>query len=74
MGESDAAYCARPDCPSAETVEYFIDRIIGRRPSQTQPPSSNGLPKFLFLVRWQGCVCPSYLSFIWVRRLSASPW
>ena len=55
VGEADSAYCARPDCPSSETAEYFIDRIIGRRPSLTQP-GSNGVPKFLFLVRWQGCV------------------
>ena len=56
VGEADAAYCARPDCPSSETVEYFIERIIGRRPSVTVPTGSDGQPKWLFLVRWQGCV------------------
>lgn len=68
VGEADSAYCARPDCPSSESVEYFIDRIIGRRPSMTQSDST-GLPKLLFLVRWQGCVV---LLLPYVRWLSTA--
>ncbi|KZT65315.1 hypothetical protein DAEQUDRAFT_768977 [Daedalea quercina L-15889] len=50
---SDAAQCARPDCPSGEENQYFVERIIGRRPSQTVS-GSRGMPKFVWLVRWLG--------------------
>ncbi|TFY56727.1 hypothetical protein EVJ58_g7464 [Rhodofomes roseus] len=51
--QNKTAQCARPDCQSSETGQWFIECIVGRRPSLTQP-SNNGVPKFLWLVKWSG--------------------
>jgi len=50
---ADTAKCARPDCGTSDANQWFIESIIGRKPSQTQP-GSGGMPKFLWLVKWDG--------------------
>lgn len=56
-----AAACLRPDCdyPGAaeDTQEYFVERIIGRRPFKPEIDSDVRLPTdFMWLVKWDGCV------------------
>ena len=57
----EEAACLRPDCdfPGAaeDTNEYFIDRIIGRRPFNPAIDSSVKEPTdFMWLVKWDGYV------------------
>ncbi|KAI1788627.1 hypothetical protein LXA43DRAFT_629580 [Ganoderma leucocontextum] len=54
-----AAACLRPDCdyPGAaeDTNEYFVERIIGRRPFKPEFDSDVRLPtEFMWLVKWDG--------------------
>ena len=51
----------RPDCDhpggAEDTDEYFVERIIGRRPISRQDASSTKKPNgFMWLVKWDGCV------------------
>lgn len=52
------ANCARPDChlegtAEPDTKEWFVDRIIGRRP-QAGDNVRRADPEFLWLVKWDG--------------------
>lgn len=54
------ANCARPDChlegtAEPDTKEWFVDRIIGRRP-QAGDNVRRADPEFLWLVKWDGYV------------------
>ena len=54
-----AAACLRPDCDfpgSAEdTDEYFVERIIGRRPYDPETDADVLQPtEFMWLVKWDG--------------------
>ncbi|KAI0366798.1 hypothetical protein BV20DRAFT_620340 [Pilatotrama ljubarskyi] len=54
-----AAACARPDCERAglaeDTNEYFVERIIGRRPYDADRIEGVKRPtRFLWLVKWDG--------------------
>ncbi|KAI0349707.1 hypothetical protein OH77DRAFT_1525484 [Trametes cingulata] len=54
-----AAACARPDCERAglaeDTNEYFVERIIGRRPYDSDRAAGIKRPnRFLWLVKWDG--------------------
>nr|VWO94510.1 N/A [Ganoderma boninense] len=56
-----AAACVRPDCdyPGAaeDTNEYFVERVIGRRPFKPELDSDVRLPtEFMWLVKWDGTV------------------
>ncbi len=51
----------RPDCERAglaeDTNEYFVERIIGRRPYDADLAEGVKRPsRFLWLVKWDGCV------------------
>ncbi|KAI0819408.1 hypothetical protein BC628DRAFT_1423814 [Trametes gibbosa] len=53
------AACARPDCERAglaeDTNEYFVERIIGRRPYDADLAEGIKRPtRFLWLVKWDG--------------------
>ncbi|KAI9063780.1 hypothetical protein FKP32DRAFT_1676207 [Trametes sanguinea] len=53
------AACVRPDCERAglaeETNEYFVERIIGRRPYDADLAAGVKRPeRFLWLVKWDG--------------------
>ncbi|OSD01461.1 hypothetical protein PYCCODRAFT_1468631 [Trametes coccinea BRFM310] len=53
------AACVRPDCDRAglaeETNEYFVERIIGRRPYDADLAAGVKRPeRFLWLVKWDG--------------------
>ncbi|CDO70496.1 hypothetical protein BN946_scf184569.g39 [Trametes cinnabarina] len=53
------AACVRPDCDRAglaeETNEYFVERIIGRRPYDSDVAAKVKRPdRFLWLVKWDG--------------------
>ncbi|KAM5533389.1 hypothetical protein V8D89_012939 [Ganoderma adspersum] len=58
-----AAACLRPDCeyPGAaeDTQEYFVERIIGRRPFKPEFDSDVCLPtEFMWLVKWDSLTKP----------------
>ncbi|KAI0631067.1 hypothetical protein C8Q77DRAFT_1062283 [Trametes polyzona] len=53
------AACMRPDCDRAglaeDTNEYFVERIIGRRPYEADVTAGVEKPsRFLWLVKWDG--------------------
>ncbi|KAI0326140.1 hypothetical protein GY45DRAFT_1374166 [Cubamyces sp. BRFM 1775] len=53
------AACCRPDCDrpglASETNEYFVERIIGRRPYDADLAAGVKRPtRFLWLVKWDG--------------------
>ncbi|KAI8969406.1 hypothetical protein BD414DRAFT_541171 [Trametes punicea] len=62
------AACVRPDCDRAglaeDTNEYFVERIIGRRPYDADLAAGVKRPsRFLWLVKWDGCVSLFLLCF-----------
>ena len=55
------AACLRPDCDHPggveDTNEYFVERIIGRRPYRAERDTDVTQPtKFMWLVKWDGYV------------------
>ena len=63
------AACLRPDCdrPGAaeDTNEYFVERIIGRRPYRAEVDVEVTEPtEFMWLVKWDGYVSPGLLNCV----------
>lgn len=67
-----AAACLRPDCdhPGAaeDTDEYFVERIIGRRPYEAMYDANVAQPtEFMWLVKWDGYVNGLSWRSYWAR-------
>lgn len=56
--------CARPDCSltklDTDSEEYVIERLVGRK--------TIGDARYLFLVKWEGCVL-FFMTTYWLRGL-----